>query len=441
MSDSSETGGKGQRGDQKEMEYSTERIRALRPNYLGKPENFDPKYRVKAKAKARAAVKQATKPANGTSAIPVLSGPSSPNVSPPRYMHRNIVCDESEICVLCFLVKRGIVFLPDIPCVCKLSVPKEILEVDDRKQNESLDSREAHTLSEVVNKPAPKDVFKSELSTVPKTSGASLTRQEYQQLIMSEKMMSVNGCDGIRDTQQHILEAFSRFPLSKHQTNDQKGSCSFEMSDKEKHSQSGRDGKPSKKRLIRNATRLAEYNANKAQGSWADETETAQKTVAAKQQLTGSRGRKPPLPNYGKPVTSTDRAYSKAVVKGKPRGTPIYSGPLRGSHPVRRTLCENGDFANLPRVSRAMWEYLLTVETTLSRAMPFCMFQHAIYELFWARLLMYAQRIVKKETVIRIRDQDQLESRLRHLSPYRPEASDRVTLHITIVTSVTQHHW
>ena len=38
------------------------------------------------------------------------------------------------------------------------------------------------------------------------------------------------------------------------------------MSDKEKHSQSGRDGKPSKKRLIRNATRLAEYNANKAQG-------------------------------------------------------------------------------------------------------------------------------------------------------------------------------
>lgn len=122
----------------------------------------------------------------------------------------------------------------------------------------------------------------------------------------------------------------------------------------------------------RNFRRQAAFNEEKAGKEWgaimlnADRQEEALKTA------------KPRPPRYRKFKEKPKKAEGpvKSETPSAPSNTIDYEGRATGGKAVTYVNSQNFSYTAFPTLVREMYTLMATNETTLSRALPFCIFQH-----------------------------------------------------------------
>lgn len=133
----------------------------------------------------------------------------------------------------------------------------------------------------------------------------------------------------------------------------------------------------------RNFKRRAAYNQMKAGNSWSDRMDNDQKEEEAL-----SRPAKPRPPRFrknNKPQKSEGPV--KSETPSPPSNVILYEGQARGGRATTYVNSQNFSYSAFPVLVREMYTLLTTNETTLTRSLPFCAFQHYLCTILNATII------------------------------------------------------
>lgn len=135
----------------------------------------------------------------------------------------------------------------------------------------------------------------------------------------------------------------------------------------------------------RNFNRMKKFNERKSDdtGDWRQMNATDEKRNMAEKSLpfkTGQNSR------FRRAPSKTDGPV-KATVPSAPSNIPLYEGQACGGQAVSSINSQNFDFAIVPCLFREIHNMLVAKETTLSRTLPYCIFQHYLTTILNAVLI------------------------------------------------------
>lgn len=147
--------------------------------------------------------------------------------------------------------------------------------------------------------------------------------------------------------------------------------------------QPGRMGNPRGPRA-RDVNRVSvhkEARALEETGSWAASAAEADR---GREILETARPGRRFKPRQGRGNSS---AYQPSTVETPPSDDVLYDGHGSGSKPVHLQGCHNLDQASFSVVLQESYAQFIGIDQSMSRVVPFCMWQHAFVELLWATVL------------------------------------------------------
>lgn len=127
----------------------------------------------------------------------------------------------------------------------------------------------------------------------------------------------------------------------------------------------------------------AALDKEKAQASkWPGQKTTssnAQSTAAIRAKNSDNR-RKPWEPSTSSRLSTTETP---------PSDEPLCEGVFRGSRPVTNLICHQYEFSSLPILVRETYIVMCTIDVTMSRKLPFAIYQHYCFTLLNAYIIDY----------------------------------------------------
>lgn len=145
--------------------------------------------------------------------------------------------------------------------------------------------------------------------------------------------------------------------------------------------QSGSAGTP--RMPDRNFRRRAAFNEEKAGRSWGLQMENTEKEQEA---LKNAKPRPPRFRNFKEKPKKAEGPI-KAEVPSPPSNIINYEGQARGGRATTYVNSHNFSFSAFPTLVREMHTLMSTNETTLSRSLPYCVFQHYLTTILNATLI------------------------------------------------------
>lgn len=95
--------------------------------------------------------------------------------------------------------------------------------------------------------------------------------------------------------------------------------------------------------------------------------------------------RPPPPPRLRRPTRATGPVRTETP--SAPTNTPLYEGQTRGGHAILFINSQNTDYSTFTIVARELFLMMQATETTLSRVLPFAVFQHYLSEILNATII------------------------------------------------------
>lgn len=155
-------------------------------------------------------------------------------------------------------------------------------------------------------------------------------------------------------------------------------------------------GKPRKQIRPRDASRMYEFNRNRAEqwNNWADEVEVEARYDSTKRaprqpQQEGDFKKRPPNRRGKKKPKADDEPQS--TVSSPSSDDSKFDGAAGGSVPKINRYCHNLDFSGFPQLIRQTYESMGDADDRMRRKLPFCLFNYYCTILLNAKLIYVLQ--------------------------------------------------